>query len=100
VKHAAVLLAAILGGCGTLAPAAAAGVVMTAGEPNGAARFDLYDDAGGLCVGEARLAVYVPKDGASVRGCWVAGATGVHIVFLDGDKASIPFSALKKPEDV
>ena len=99
MKHVAVLLAAILGGCGSLAPAAA-GVVLTAQEPGGSARFDLHDDAGGLCVGEARLIVYVPKSGASVRGCWVPVSGGAAAVFLDGDKATIPASALKKPEAV
>lgn len=95
----ALTLVAVLGGCGTLAPAVA-GVAMVAHEPGGAARFDIYDDGGGLCVGDARLAVYVPKDGKSVRGCWTPHGSGVRILFLDGDMAQIPASALKKPEEV
>jgi hypothetical protein len=73
---------------------------MTAQQPDGAARFDLYEDGGGLCVGDARLAVYVPKDGKSVRGCWIPITGGARIMFLDGDQATIPASALKKPEEV
>jgi hypothetical protein len=93
-------MAAVMTGCGSLAPAVAAGVVLTAQEPGGSARFDLHDDAGGLCVGDARLAVYVPKDGKSIRGCWVPVTGGARINFLDGDQATIPASALKKPEAV
>jgi hypothetical protein len=76
VKRAAVLIAAGMAGCGTFAPAVA-GVVLTAQEPGGSARFDLHDDAGGLCEGGARLVVYVPKSGASVRGCWVPACGGL-----------------------
>ena len=100
MKHAAALLAAVLGGCGSLAPALAAGVVLTAQEPGGSARFDLHDDAGGLCVVDARMAVYVPKTGAPIRGCWLPVDGGVRIMFLDGGTALLPASALKKPESV
>jgi hypothetical protein len=80
----------------TLANLAHAAVIAVAAE--GAVRLELHDTAG-PCVGEARHAVF--SDGTQrVPGCWVARDGAVHVVFLDGDRASVPVNLFRKPEDV
>lgn len=80
----------------TLANLAHAAVIAVAAE--GAVRLELHDTAG-PCVGQARHAVY--SDGRQrVPGCWVARDGAVHVVFLDGDHASVPIQLFRKPEDV
>lgn len=61
-------------------------------------RLELHDEAG-PCLGPARLAIY--SDGAQkVPGCWLVRPDGVTIAFLDGDLATIPLVAFKKPEEI
>lgn len=80
----------------TLANVAHAAVIAVAVE--GAVRLELHDTAG-PCVGAARHAVY--SDGQQrVPGCWVARDGAVHVVFLDGDRASVPAQLFRKPEEV
>lgn len=80
----------------TLAHLAHAAVIAVAAE--GSVRLELHDTAG-PCVGAARHAVFT--DGAQrVPGCWVAREGTVHVVFLDGDRASVPVNLFRKPEEV
>lgn len=80
----------------TLADLAHAAVIAVA--VDGAVRLELHDTAG-PCVGAARHAVY--SDGQQrVPGCWVARNGAVHVVFLDGDRASVPAQLFRKPEEV
>lgn len=85
-KHTLALAACLLA-AGT-APAAVVGFVES---DNG--RIDILDDRG-PCAGAARHAVYVPRDGSPVGGCWVAGGAMLMIVFFDADIARIPVAAI------
>lgn len=49
----------------------------------------------GVCVGEARAAVWASPDGQhTVPGCWVLTKSHALISFLDGDRGNIPVSQL------
>lgn len=76
-------------------PAQAAVVGVAEGE---GAHIALHDDAGGLCVGQARMAEHVPDKGARVAGCWTTANGLVFVVFLDGEIARFPMQAVKPPK--
>lgn len=76
-------------------PAQAAVVGVVEGEGS---RLELHDDAGGLCVGQARKAEHVPDKGARVPGCWTTGNGIIFVVFLDGEIGKIPMQAVKPPK--
>ncbi len=57
-------------------------------------RIDLYTEAG-MCVGAARRAEWVPRQGARVGGCWLLRDGVVVVVFLDGDVAVVLVQAVK-----
>lgn len=60
----------------------------------------LLHDTPGPCVGTARLAEYVEKDGTKVAGCWKpVGPLGM-VSFLDGDRLDFPLSVVRKPTEV
>jgi hypothetical protein len=64
------------------------------------AAIELHSDKG-ICAGEARRAMWVPKDTRqSVIGCWLFSPEkqAFQIAFLDGDMAQIPMAAVKRPE--
>lgn len=53
----------------------------------------------GLCVGEARAAVWRPapgSDAAPVPGCWIITGGTVLVSFLDGERGDIPVARLVK----
>lgn len=54
----------------------------------------------GVCVGGARMAVYVPHNGPRVPGCWVLRGAVVHIAFLDGDSGSAPVDAFRPADGI
>jgi hypothetical protein len=62
------------------------------------ARIVLHDDAG-PCVGNAKLAEYIPLDGKQVQGCWLALSGSVTVAFLDGERGTVAFADLKKLGD-
>lgn len=74
---------------------ASAGVVAEAISGDGA-RIVFHDDVG-PCVGRAKLAEYVPVNGAVVPGCWLATPSHVAVSFLDGERGSVPVSHLQIP---
>lgn len=74
--------------------AAVIGVVQDGGD-----RLELHDHAGDLCLGTAKLAVYI-SDGKTTPGCWVDGGRSIGINWLDGDRGEIPKHLIRKPEDV
>ena len=80
----------------TLAASAAAQarVIAVADSPDGA-RIELHDDAG-ICVGLAKLAEHIAKDGEKVLGCWIAVQTTITVSFLDGERANIPMILLRR----
>lgn len=61
-------------------------------------QIELHDTAG-PCVGGALAATYRPANPADapVPGCWVARNGRVVLVFFDGDVASAPIEAVRKP---
>jgi hypothetical protein len=64
------------------------------------ATIELHSDKG-ICAGEARRAMWVPKDTRqSVIGCRLFSPEkqAFQIAFLDGDMAQIPMAAVKRPE--
>lgn len=71
------------------------GVVAVATSGDGS-RVVLRDDVG-PCVGKAKLAEYVPLDGAVVPGCWLAAPGHVLVSFLDGERGKVPVADLKSP---
>jgi hypothetical protein len=60
------------------------------------ARLYLHEEAG-PCVGGARLARHVAKDGKEIPGCWVFVQGRVQVAFMDGDMALIPPAVVRKP---
>ena len=75
---------------------ALAATVMVATSPGGPA-LELHQHAG-PCVNGARVAIYVPRDGERIPGCWILRGTTVHVVFLDGDAGTLPIAAFKPAE--
>jgi hypothetical protein len=64
------------------------------------ATIEFHSDKG-ICAGEARRAMWVPKDTRqSVIGCWLFSPErqAFQIAFLDGDMAQIPVAAVKRAE--
>jgi hypothetical protein len=62
------------------------------------ATIELHSDKG-ICAGEARRALWVPKDTRTpVIGCWLFARDVFQVAFLDGDVAQIPMAAVKRPE--
>jgi hypothetical protein len=62
------------------------------------AAIEIHSDKG-VCVGEARRALWVFKDGAPpVVGCWIYASGVFQIAFLDGDVRQIPGTAVKRAE--
>lgn len=62
------------------------------------ARIVLHDDVG-PCVGNAKLAEYIPLKGTHVQGCWLALSSSVTVAFLDGERGTVAFADLKKLGD-
>ena len=60
------------------------------------ARVVLHEDAG-PCVGQARLAEYVPPSGPVVAGCWLATPSHITVAFLDGERGKVPVADLRRP---
>lgn len=54
----------------------------------------------GICVGKAKRAQYVPKEGKAVEGCWINQPDHLRLAFLDGDSGAIPHTSLKKADTV
>lgn len=63
------------------------------------ARLLLHDEQR-VCVGQARYAEYVARDGGKVGGCWVFGGGMIGIAFFDGDTGRVPVDRVKKPDEV
>jgi hypothetical protein len=63
------------------------------------ARIVLHDEVG-PCVGSAKLAEYIPLNGTTVQGCWLAVPGNVTVAFLDGERGKVPIEDLKKPTDL
>lgn len=84
-----VLLLALL-----LSPVRAA-VILEANSGDGTT-IVLHDTAG-PCVGQAKFAEYIAKDGTKIPGCYKAMGAAIAIVFFDTDTAVIPFSELRQP---
>lgn len=78
----------------TASAAAQARVIAVAESPDGA-RIELHDDAG-ICVGSARQAEHISKDGEKILGCWIAVQATVTVSFLDGERANIPMVLLRR----
>lgn len=79
-----------------LSSVAQAAVIGTASDPNG--MYELHDEAGDVCVGQARKAFYVHTTGERIGGCWKIGPGAVYFVFFDGDRAAVPVQAITTPE--
>ena len=62
------------------------------------ATIEIHSDKG-ICVGEARRALWVSKEGKpNVVGCWLFDGAAFQVAFLDGDVAQIPVAAVKRAE--
>lgn len=81
---------------GLLVPAFAKVVGVVDSTPG---RIELSDESG-ICMGTARAAAYVAGDGTKTPGCWTGMQGGVFVVFLDGEIARIPMSAIRPPTNL
>ena len=72
----------------------AAALVGTLAGVDGAV-IELHSD-NGVCVADARRAVFAHKSG-NIGGCWKVVAQSVVLVFFDGDYALAPLSSVKLP---
>jgi hypothetical protein len=59
------------------------------------ARIELHDQAG-PCVGQARLAEHISRNGDKVPGCWLVAEGAVKVSFLDGERGTIPLAHVRK----
>jgi hypothetical protein len=82
-----------------LAALSAEAKVIAIAQSGDGARIVLHDEPG-PCVGAAKMAEYVPRDGAVVRGCWLAIPGNVTVAFLDGERGTVPIDHLKKPTEL
>lgn len=89
------LLPILLAGACAVASAKPIGV---ANGPNGSIVF--HDEAGAVCVGEARRAEYREPGKPAIGGCWTANGPLLLVVFFDGDIARVPMQAVEPPKDV
>jgi len=88
----------VIGALATCSPARAQDIgraILVATSGDGAS-ITLHDGRG-LCVGEARAAVWASPDRTStILGCWVAAQSSPYVLvsFLDGERADIPLARL------
>jgi hypothetical protein len=62
------------------------------------ARVVLYTSTG-PCVGLAKFAEHIARDGGKTPGCWLMTTTQVQISFFDGERGAVPLDQLKRTID-
>jgi len=76
-------------------------LIAVAGDEAGA-RIEFYRGDQAPCEGEAQRAIFIPKEGPKVNGCWriVDPAEGVRINWLDADRDNVPPQMIRRPNGV
>lgn len=73
--------------------------VAIAGDHNGK-HVLLYKEQG-ICMGKSLKAKFYGETAKPIEGCWKPiGNNIIQVVFLDGDFATIPMAAFRKPEEL